>query len=144
MRAAPAVQTVLAPDALWRWLMRALAATTLAGLTAWALSWAGASDPVIALAAAAAALAGAAIGPRLMAAPAGVLRWDGTVWSWQPQGSELAQTGALAVMIDLGPWMLLRLQPAGARAVWLPLSQTACGPAWRALRTAAHARGAPE
>jgi hypothetical protein len=48
------------------------------------------------------------------------------------------------VMIDLGPWLLLRFAPADAGAVWLPVAEAACGPAWRALRVALHARGAPE
>jgi hypothetical protein len=47
-------------------------------------------------------------------------------------------------MIDLGPWLLLRFAPADAGPVWLPVAEGTCGPAWRALRVALHAQGAPE
>jgi RNA polymerase sigma-70 factor (ECF subfamily) len=51
--------------------------------------------------------------------------------------------GTLAVMLDLGPWMLLRLQgtePVTSR--WLPISAREAGPAWHLLRAALFARPA--
>jgi len=144
MRAAPAVQATLGPDRGWAAFTRGLAALALAGLAAWAVQALGAPGWVMTLAAAPAALLGGLVGQRLMAAPRGALRWDGAAWSWQAQGAPVAQTGAVVVMIDLGPWVLLRFVPAGAAAVWLPVAQSACGPAWRALRAALHAQEVPE
>lgn len=144
MRAAPAVQATLAPDPGWAIFMRALAASALAGLTAWAAQWLPAPAAAAGLAAALAALVGWFLGPMLVAPHAGSLHWDGAAWSWQAQGWPQAQPGTVAVMIDLGPWMLLRFVPTGAAAVWLPVAEAACGSAWRPLRAALHARGAAE
>jgi hypothetical protein len=144
MRAAPAVQATLGPDRAWAVFTRALAALALAGLAAWAATKSGAPGWVTVLAVAPAALLGWAVGRPLLAPAEGTLRWDGAAWTWQVRGAPQAQTGIATVMIDLGPWMLLRFVPAGAAAVWLPLAQEPCGPAWRPLRAALHARGAPE
>jgi hypothetical protein len=144
MRAAPAVQALLGPDRGWAVFTRTLVALALAGIAAWAASWWDAQGWATALAAAAAALSGWAIGGPLLTPPQGILRWDGTAWTWQAKGAHEAQSGTVAVMIDLGPWLLLRFAPADAGAVWLPVAEGACGPAWRALRVALHARGAPE
>jgi hypothetical protein len=144
MRAAPAVQATLSPDRGWLACARGLAALALAGLAAWAAQGLGGPGWATALAAAGAALAGLLAGARLVGAHTGTLRWDGAAWSWQPLGAAQPLAGRIEVMIDLGPWMLLRLQSVEAGTLWLPLAQSACGPAWRALRSALHARGAPE
>jgi hypothetical protein len=144
MRAAPAVQATLGPDRGWLAFARGLTAFALAGLMAWAARGLGVPGWAVALTAALAALAGVALGGRLVGAHTGTLRWDGAAWSWQPPGAAQALAGRIEVMVDLGPWMLLRLRSAEAGTVWLPLAQDACGPVWRALRAALHARGAPE
>jgi hypothetical protein len=52
------------------------------------------------------------------------------------------------VALDLGGWLLLRLQPTASadaawrhrlRARWLPVAAAEAGPAWHALRVAVHA-----
>jgi hypothetical protein len=144
MRAAPAVQATLTPDRGWAAFTRGLSALALAGLAAWAAQGLGAPGWAMVLAAVPSALVGWAMGQRFLAAPHGTLRWDGAAWSWHAHGGPAARTGVVAVMIDLGPWMLLRLQPAGAGAIWLPAAQDACGPAWRALRAALHTPEVPE
>jgi hypothetical protein len=144
MRAAPAVQALLGPDRGWAAFTRASVALALAGIAAWAASGWGAQGWATALAAAPAAVLGWAIGGPLLGPAQGTLRWDGAAWSWQAKGAHEARAGAVAVMIDLGPWLLLRFAPPDAGAVWLPVAEGTCGPAWRALRVALHARGAPE
>jgi hypothetical protein len=143
MRAAPAVQATLGPDRGWAVFTGGASALALAGVGAWAAQGFGASGWAMVLAALPAALMGWVTGGRLLATPHGTLRWDGAAWSWQAQGGPATPTG-VAVIIDLGPWMLLRLRPAGAGAIWLPAGQGACRPAWHALRAALHAPGEAE
>ncbi len=74
----------------------------------------------------------------------GCLRWDGEVW--RLDGAE--QAGTLAVALDGGHWMLLRLRsiegPAWRRVRWLALSRRDLGGQWHALRCAVYSpRPAP-
>jgi hypothetical protein len=63
------------------------------------------------------------------------LSWDGQ--SWQVDG----QGGAMAVMIDLGPWLLLRLTPnAPQRPMWIPVAAVEPPAARHALRAALYCR----
>ena len=68
----------------------------------------------------------------------GRLRWDGEVW--RLDGAE--QAGTLAVALDGGHWMLLRLRsiegPAWRRVRWLALSRRDLGGQWHALRCAVY------
>ena len=65
-----------------------------------------------------------------------LLAWDGQRWTAD------GCAGDLDVMIDLGPWMLLRLRPADTtrRAVWIPVSVSATSMARHALRAAVYCR----
>ena len=64
------------------------------------------------------------------------LSWDGQ--AWQANG----QRGRLAVMLDLGPWFLLRLQPeAASSAVWIPVAAVLPAGAWHGLRAALYGPG---
>jgi hypothetical protein len=113
-----------------------LAALAVGALTAWVLghlklpTWP--AWPALVLA----GLAGALLRARLEQAEPVTLCWDGQQW----RADDVA--GTLSVMIDLGSWMLLRLQPAAPRArpLWLPVSAADAGPAFHALRAAAYAR----
>jgi hypothetical protein len=145
MRAAAAVQVTLAPDRGWRLFARLLGAATSAGLAGALLL--GLAPAWAAAGAALAALLGACGGAALLAPPhAGTLRWDGAAWSWQPSGQGTPLAGQVALMIDLGPWVLLRWRSPGQRARWLPLAQAGAGPMWQPLRVAlaAHGRGRAE
>ena len=64
------------------------------------------------------------------------LAWDGQ--HWRANGCP----GSLDLMIDLGPWMLLRLQPdePARRAIWIPVSAADAGAAQHALRAAVYSR----
>ena len=93
--------------------------------------------------AAAGALGLALVRPRR---PAAVrrLRWDGREWSLA-LGDGPAQPGTLAVALDLGGWLLLRLEaPQAPRRRWLAVDRRSAGTAWHALRCAVYsARPAP-
>jgi hypothetical protein len=48
-----------------------------------------------------------------------------------------ATPGSVALMLDLGPWMLLRFRPADRRAChWFGVDESAAGTQWHALRAA--------
>ncbi len=70
------------------------------------------------------------------------LRVDGRHLAWDGQGWQLdGQACRMSVMIDLGPWLLLRLQPAAhLRVVWLPVASVEPRAAWHGLRAALYCR----
>ncbi len=59
-----------------------------------------------------------------------VLQWDGSRWCLD--GVE----GQVAVMWDLGGWLLLRHRPAAGATSWLPLPAAEVGAGWHGLRAA--------
>jgi hypothetical protein len=67
------------------------------------------------------------------------LRWDGQDWVLAVGGSP-DQRGDAALMLDLGPWMLVRFDPSGTKggraASWLTLSAAVDPARWAALRGA--------
>jgi hypothetical protein len=79
-------------------------------------------------------IAGALIGWRAPA-PAVTLSWDGSQWLAD------GRAGELTVMLDLGSWLLLRLQLAAPRrrALWLPVTAAEAGSRFHALRSAVYA-----
>ncbi len=132
MRAAPPVAVRCTGGRGWRLLNAALPALSAAALTAWLVQHA--EWPALAAALAVAVGVGGWVW-RHAAAPAVALVWDGQCWT--ADGS----AGRLAVMIDIGPALLLRLRPeAGGGAVWVPVTAREAGPAWHALRAAVYSR----
>lgn len=144
MRASPAFQVVLDRFGVWQ---AAVFAAVLSGgivMLAWltseqlsvpgTLRWviAGVVLALLALGAAAARVAPVS------------LRWDGQLWHLGPPGSagHEPDSGRLQVVIDLGPWLLLRFEPAesGWRtpARWLPAQRLGLETRWHALRCAVY------
>jgi hypothetical protein len=127
VRSAPAVSVRCAGGRVWR-LARVLLPAVAAGATAaWGLGHAGWS----ALPALGAALAAAMLAwRRTLPAPV-ALSWDGQCWAAD------GAPGHLDVMIDLGPWLLLRLrpQPSGSSR-WIALTAREAGATLHALRAA--------
>jgi hypothetical protein len=72
------------------------------------------------------------------------LRWDGQLWRLGAPSSagHEPRVGKLRVMLDLGPWMLLRFEPAEStwrtRAIWLPVQRRGLETQWHALRCAVY------
>ena len=64
------------------------------------------------------------------------LRWDGQDWVLVDDG--LDRRGDAALMLDLGPWMLVRFLPSTGMesATWLPLTLGPDVARWAALRGA--------
>lgn len=67
---------------------------------------------------------------------AGRLEWDGRIWRHVPGPGRDAAEGALTVAVDLGSWMLLRLEPPHGRTRWIALARSDATAAWPALRRA--------
>ena len=81
--------------------------------------------------------------------PALILRWDGQLWQIGRAGSvpDEPVPGDLVVTVDLGPWMLLRFEPAvpdrRRRVIWLPVQRRGIEPHWHALRCAVYSPRPP-
>jgi hypothetical protein len=141
MRASPACQVVLERFGVWRGAVLALALLAMLCVATWLAR----REPPIPLwmlgAAAAAVVAMIALLYSLWRIPARHLRWDGQVWLLaEPAGRPTGEVaGELTVVIDLGPWMLLRFAPGGStRAVWLPAQRRGLEAKWHALRCAVY------
>ncbi|MFI4926533.1 MAG: hypothetical protein ACHP7E_02445 [Burkholderiales bacterium] len=90
------------------------------------------------LAAYAAVVASAALGWRAwLGSPVGLLRWDGSGWSWDEGGTSVA--GSPEIALDLQSRLLLRWR--GERGLrWLWLERASDVSHWDALRRAVYSR----
>ena len=157
MRAPPPVEYTSALGGAWRTASSLLVGAAVAVPLAWGLPYIAArrddlQPPVLpgalgqpffqaALALGVAALAVAAFRLWQRASGAGgrLLRWDGQDWLLPAdERGRPEQRGDAHLMLDLGPWMLVRFLPrAGAgSATWLPLAAGADPARWAALRGA--------
>ena len=161
MRAPPPVEYTSALGRAWRAALSLLVGASVAVPLAWGLPYIAAhwgsrqpdalldavSDPLVqgVLVLWAAAMVAAAIWLWQRARLAGerTLRWDGQDWvlagglASDPRG-HAQQRGDAELMLDLGPWMLVRFLPyAGlGGATWLPLTAGLDLARWAALRGA--------
>jgi len=144
MRVAPPVQALSCSAGPWLAIQLTLYALSMA-VAVW---WAGARwwEPsgVLAWASLLLGMITAVVARRALSAPALRLGWDGGAWRLCPPGGE-GPSGQVALMLDLGRWMLVRFTPESAGrqawrgAAWLPLSRRDAAAAWPALRVALHA-----
>jgi hypothetical protein len=150
MRAPPPVEYKSALGRAWRAALSLLAGACAAVPVAWALPYGAAFLGAPAAPAAQAGLA-ASIGlvvaaaawlsSRRLAGAGRRLRWDGQDWTLaDARPGRPDQRGDAALMLDLGPWALVRFEPAGragpGAATWLPLALADDPAAWAALRGA--------
>ena len=159
MRAPPPVEFTSALGRAWRAALSLLVGASVAVPLAWGLPYFAAhwgstrpdaffealANPVVqaAIAICIAAMAVAAFWLARRGSTAGerTLRWDGQDWvlAGDAQGGP-DQRGDAALMLDLGPWMLVRFLPYAAvgqgAATWLPLTVAGDLARWAALRGA--------
>ena len=163
MRAPPPVEVTSALGRAWRAAFSLLAAMSVAVPIAWSLPYLAADgdgrqpdalfdvlgNPVVQLAlvlwVAAMGVAAFWLARHRVAAGRRTLRWDGQDWVLAGSHGGLDQRGDAALMLDLGPWMLVRFLPyAGGTgsidgfgaATWLPLTVGGDLARWAALRGA--------
>ena len=160
MRAPPPVEYTSALGRAWRASLSLLVGATVAVPLAWGLPYVAArwgsrqpdalfealGNPAVqaALAAWVAAMGVAASWlASKRSAREHTLRWDGQDWVLAGSADGRPdQRGDAALMLDLGPWMLVRFLPCGARAsafgaaTWLPLTVAGDLARWAALRGA--------
>jgi hypothetical protein len=69
------------------------------------------------------------------------VRWDGERWL-APGLSQQDEEGIVDVMLDLGPWLLLRWRPllGSSRGQWVSVRSTEAQPDLHALRAAVYCR----
>ncbi|WP_140633058.1 hypothetical protein [Methylibium rhizosphaerae] len=147
MRTAPAVAVTVHRSPRWIGFVALLTFLALAASVAWAvagvspLQWLGVAG--------AALLGGTVLATERRRKPVG-LRWDRQRWHLEraPWGAVRQEVAvALQVAVDLGDWMLLRLQAGeGFRAsrTWLAVQRTAAEGDWHALRCAVYSPRPPQ
>jgi hypothetical protein len=152
MRASPPIDIELSRSRAWL----AFVITVVLGVTAVMVCWLALvlREPgplpmaAIGLAALTLGLIGSALG--LARRIGGCLRWTGQRWELEDgaAGASLLRTGHVAVVIDLGRWLLLRFSPSaeeGGTARWLPVERRGHEGQWHALRCALYSsRPAPD
>jgi hypothetical protein len=158
MRAPPPVEFTSALGRAWRGALALLVAASVAVPLAWGLPYFAAHwgrrrpDAFFDLLADPAAQATIACGAGLMAFAAAwlshrgaavrerALRWDGQDWVLAGDAQRAEQRGDATLMLDLGPWLLVRFRPfagvGSGGATWLPLTLAGDLARWAALRGA--------
>lgn len=141
-----ACSVVLHRFELWRAAVAALAAAALAVLAGWGASEHGAAGSVVPWVAAAAAFALVALAILLFRVDAGTLCRQAGQWTFEPMRAgpgSTAESGELAVALDLGAFMLFVFDRHGAgpgpARRWLPAQRRGLEQQWQLLRCAVHA-----
>jgi len=141
MRAPPPVRVLSDGAGLWRGIQWSLRAAAAGVVSYWAATQLLGPDARMAAACVLVGLLWAFVEARRPPEPARHLAWDGQVWTLSRPAAEPV-AGRVAVMLDLGSWMLLRFdrqppaRPGWRGRVWLPLKQSDAGVAWPAVRAA--------
>jgi hypothetical protein len=145
MRASPAFSVVVERFGVWRVAVALLVMTCFGVIGTWAVQVADqhGSELIVGVGLAT-CLAGLAALWSARMAPV-ELRWDGRVWRLRQGPASAAEppAGELRVVLDLGPWMLLRFAsraPTGrSRIDWVPVQRLGLEAHWHGLRCAVHA-----
>lgn len=146
MRTAPAVAVTVHRSPRWIGFVALLTLLAVAASVVWAE--AGGSPLRWLTVAAVALLGGAVFATERRRKPVG-LRWDRQRWHLEraPGGAVLQEvTVSLQVAVDLGDWMLLRLQAGEgfrARRTWLAVQRMVAEGDWHALRCAVYSPRPP-
>jgi hypothetical protein len=141
MRASPAFEVTLHRFGVWRGAVLMLGGLGVAAMAAWLVTREVPVGIPLAIAGASAAVTLLWLAVSLAHVPAVALRWDGLLWhlgSPAAAGPDDSMPGDVAVILDLGSWMLLRFTPAvphaQPRVTWLPVQRRGIETQWHALR----------
>lgn len=144
MRGSPSCVIAVRRFALWRGLVVALAALSLAALLAWLVLAPAAQSVAVRVAASFLALALLAVAASLLRLPAVELSWDGVRWGCrQLEAAAIAPaTGELEVAIDLGSFLLIRFSAAAGgprpKVRWIPVERRGLEREWHSFRCAVY------
>ena len=144
MRTSPSFETTIAHFGLWRAGVALLGLLAAAALAAWAFTTPAPWPVAMAAGLLAAIPCIVAAGILVLRCPPVHLRWDGSSWWWSRGGDPQDRLPIeVTVAVDLGRWMLLRLDRAdGARwrraSTWLPAQRRGHEVHWHALRCAVY------
>jgi hypothetical protein len=135
------VEVSVARFGVWRAAVAVVAGVALACLLAWSVAMLGSVSPerMPWVAAVAVLLAGATlvIAASLMRVRAGELSCQDGQWHFAPARGA-PHVGALVVALDLGSFLLLRLDEQRHRPTWLPVQRRGLEREWHALRCAVY------
>ncbi len=134
MRAPPAVAVRCTGGWAWRLLNIALPTLAAGVFAVWALLHLEAPVAPAAFLAVFVAAGVLLLAWRLSRPRERLLQWDGQRWTVD------AVPGRLQLMIDLGPFLLLRLHTGRSGGPWLAVTAAEAGAAWHALRAAVYSR----
>jgi hypothetical protein len=135
MRGAPPVQMACGRDARWHGAECALAALAAGSAVFWLLLYQGLPPHLVLPVVAGVALGAAASWWRWVDRQSRqFLAWDGVGWALD------GTAGDVALMIDLGPWMVLCFRPhESSPRRWLAVDLRRCGAPIHLCRAAVHA-----
>ena len=156
MRAPPPVEYSSGPGRAWRAALSLLVGASVAVPVAWGLPYIAAhwgsrqpdalldalGKPLVQAAIAGwfavLAIAAFRLSNREAATRERTLRWDGQDWLLDGHPGRPEQRGDASLMLDLGPWMLVRFLPYAGMGLstWLPLTVGLDMARWAALRGA--------
>jgi hypothetical protein len=156
MRTAPAVSAALDDQGLERVLIVSMHILSALALAVWAALQTGLARSSIAWLASVAWIAAAAVfgiwqARRALAADGQHLIWDGASWALTTRarrsggalaggtgtgGSMRTAIDRVVMTLDLGAWVLLRLQAGAGGSRWQVVRARSAGSAWQALRLA--------
>jgi hypothetical protein len=137
VRTPPPVSIDLPPERGWCGFQAALHGVAATALVAWLASHAGWADGGWTLALPLGATVATLLWIPFVQPPAR-LRRSGAQWTWQARGGPEITVPAPAVMMDLGPWMLLRVRPPGAGAEWRAATRRQTPADWLPFRAAVY------
>ena len=144
MRASPPVDVALTRFGVWRAAMALVGTASAASTLAWWLSHEAPARAAVAAPSLITLAVTMVLTAWLMRMPPLHLCWDGVAWhlaSTAP-GALPAVTGDIAVVADLGAWMLLRFDASAGQARpparWLALQRAGLEGQWHALRCAVY------
>jgi hypothetical protein len=125
---------------VWRGAVLVVGVLAISASTAWAVAMSASAPEHGATLVVLAALLGVATAWAvwsLTRVEAGVLSHRDGIWTFAPDDGA-ARSGTLEVAINLGAFLLLRLDRGGA-GPWLPVQRRGLEPQWHALRCAVYA-----
>ena len=145
MRESPVNEVRLNRFDVWQSAVCSVAAAAVAAPVAWALAVApsrGNAAWTIVCVAALLAAASVLLALSLVRVSAGVLSCRDGEWTFAADSGR-RRSGALTIAIDLGAFLLLRIDGGPKRRLWLPLQRRGLEHEWHALRCALYSPPAP-